>query len=608
MEPSFLYSPDQKKESTSPSLLYPLLLLLVTFALYSGKLFVPFMWDDYPFILQNESIHSLGNIPHFFVSDTSLLYRPLRQTLYAFSYALSAENPLGYHLVGMFLMGGSVLAVYRLLSLLSFAEYPEACFAGSLLFALHPVHADRVMMITASYDLLGDLFTLLALVGYIAARQKKKTKGFFLLPLVLFALALFSSENAAMLPFLLAAWEWCLKQEEGHIKKRVHFLFPFFLLLVLYLLLRGVVLQGFARDGGEESSYFSTLFLMPKVILHYLLLLFAPLHLFTYRGMDVPPFQNLTEVLSFLLSFIICLVLVLWGIRGRELPLLRFGLLWFFIALLPVSNIIPIGTVMEERYLFLPSVALSVWFLALYQQLRGKKSVLFAAVLFALFLGALAAEKNMSYRSENEKWLHDFHAMVQTLSLDEWKNLQKEAEAFSVNTASLQAPARNKDRSVLCYQAGNALRELHPFEAESLYRLALVLNPRNYPAWHNLFLLIQQRHREADMQEGLLRITMRKDVPPAIRTELLMMRMEWCIRQKGKCWKEAFRNLNAMQKTFTEEQHYSILRNAGIAFMAEGNMQKAREMFLKALTLSKKEETILKKKIAETEAAFTKQE
>src|SRR2546422_8166242 len=37
-------------------------------------------------------------------------------------------------------------------------------------------------------------------------------------------------------------------------------------------------------------------------------------------------------------------------------PLVALGILWVFVALLPVLNIIPIGALMGERLLYLPSV------------------------------------------------------------------------------------------------------------------------------------------------------------------------------------------------------------------------------------------------------------
>ena len=36
-------------------------------------------------------------------------------------------------------------------------------------------------------------------------------------------------------------------------------------------------------------------------------------------------------------------------------------MLWTFVGLLPVSNVVPIGALMAERFLYLPSVGLCIW-------------------------------------------------------------------------------------------------------------------------------------------------------------------------------------------------------------------------------------------------------
>ncbi len=591
---------DMNKESFSLTPYYPLLLLLLGLALYGGKLQVPFMWDDYPFILQNESIHTLSNIPQFFVSDTSLLYRPLRQVLYALSYAMFGESPLGYHLVGLLLFTGCLLCTYRLLVLLSASKEPALSFCCALLFALHPVHADRVMMITASYDILGDFFTLASFISFLSVRlESKQRRGGYLLSLMLFLFALLSSETGAVLPFLLLGYELCFKKEGRSFKKNLLFLRPFFLLLLAYLLLRAVVLHGFSRDGGaEQGNYLLTLFQMPEVFLGYLQLLVAPLHLFTYRGADALTLESMSSLPIPLSAFLFCFLLIGWGIWGKGDPLFRFSILWFFISLLPVSNIIPIGTIMEDRYLFIPSIALSLFSLALCERFRQKQTIfLLGLVLFTLFLGFLSAEKNKSYRSEQEKWLYDFHEMVQSLPASRWEAVKRKAEGFQINQANLTAPAVNKDRSILCYQAGNSLRESEPEKAETLYKIALVLNPRNYPAWHNLFVVILEKGAIGTVQEGLVRLAAERNLPIVIKVELLMMRMEWCIQKKHHCWKAPFQQLKKMQ--MTNEQRYSLFRNAGIGYLQEGEKPQAKTSFKKALQLSKKEANVLKKKIEE---------
>jgi tetratricopeptide (TPR) repeat protein len=65
------------------------------------------------------------------------------------------------------------------------------------------------------------------------------------------------------------------------------------------------------------------------------------------------------------------LCLVIWtgmrfaGSAERNRRLLAFGLFWFLIALIPVSNLVPTSTKMADRYLFLPTIGAILGILAL---------------------------------------------------------------------------------------------------------------------------------------------------------------------------------------------------------------------------------------------------
>jgi len=55
-------------------------------------------------------------------------------------------------------------------------------------------------------------------------------------------------------------------------------------------------------------------------------------------------------------SVVVLILLLLTAVWARKkYPLVSFSIGWFFICLLPVSNIIPIQTFLAERYLYLPS-------------------------------------------------------------------------------------------------------------------------------------------------------------------------------------------------------------------------------------------------------------
>ena len=74
-----------------------------------------------------------------------------------------------------------------------------------------------------------------------------------------------------------------------------------------------------------------------------------------------------------LLGILISFLLIAYALRKRKAnSLISFSICWFFLTLLPVSNIYPIGFYMAEHYLYLPSIG---FFLALAYGLNNVLSI-----------------------------------------------------------------------------------------------------------------------------------------------------------------------------------------------------------------------------------------
>lgn len=90
---------------------------------------------------------------------------------------------------------------------------------------------------------------------------------------------------------------------------------------------------------------------MFKVVASYIKLLFFPFNL--NADYVVPKID--ADISSFIISVLFIVTTVLLLVRlSQQRKLCGFFTAWFFITLLPVLNIIPIGNIMAERYLYLP--------------------------------------------------------------------------------------------------------------------------------------------------------------------------------------------------------------------------------------------------------------
>ena len=149
----------------------------------------------------------------------------------------------------------------------------------------------------------------------------------------------------------------------------------------------------------------------PFVILHYAFSLFLPLRLSadTKWPLVTSPLDWRVLIGG---AFIVAALALAWvASRNRETRPIAFGILWFFIALLPTSGLVPLSEPMNDHRMFFPFVGLIlavVWvgWLAI-QPLapRGAEGGRGFAVVdpFAMAYGTW--QRNLVWRTEESLWL-----------------------------------------------------------------------------------------------------------------------------------------------------------------------------------------------------------
>jgi len=405
-------------------------LFFLSFLAYLNAFENRFVWDDELFVVNNAEIRDLGTYPKFFMEGSQNLYRPLRTVLYAATYRFSGLKPAGYHLVGKALNSLTVCSLYALLALLF--NNRRGAFWGALLFALHPVHTEKVAYITSSFDILGDFFWLSAFACYVAYRRGGA--GSYLAgSLALFLLGLLSSETAAVTPMVIVlydltigksapgggpAWPGGGESAPGGVfavpggsrplrLRPFPFLWgPFFAVLAGYLLLRFSVLGAVSRTGGslvppDLAGYFVT---TAGVVAQYFRLMLVPWPLVPYHevGQAVRPYP-----FSLVVSAVgISAAVLAAALYYRRRPEYAFSFLWFFAVLSPNLNFIPTGTLMAERYIYVPSAVISFFASITFAKAsdKGKKllATLFFLVACVYFAGTFA--RNRAWRDEAALW------------------------------------------------------------------------------------------------------------------------------------------------------------------------------------------------------------
>jgi len=188
------------------------LLLLVMVVYYPG-VDARLVADDFHLVGRlgfADAMRSLGDTVGYGRNE----YRPAVAFSFALSNTLWNGDPRGYHLESILLHALNAVLMFAWLWLLT--KSTTISGAAAALFAVHPIHHERVVWIAARDSLLSTLFMLASLILYALARRRStqecgtgrgREKLFVVLSLVLFALSLLSYEGAVVLPGILIGLE-----------------------------------------------------------------------------------------------------------------------------------------------------------------------------------------------------------------------------------------------------------------------------------------------------------------------------------------------------------------------------------------------------------------
>jgi tetratricopeptide (TPR) repeat protein len=339
-------------------------LVAVTFAVYGGALSHEFLlnWDDSLYVTDNETIRGITGehvkeaFSRFYVGN----YAPVQIISYMIDYSVGGLRPGMFILSNVLLHAMNGLLLYWLL--IRITQRRGIGFLAACVFLLHPVQVESVAWISQRKNLLALFFFLASFHAYLSYRvaEKRMRALSYTVSVAAFALALLSKSVAIVLPLVLFLYDWCYRDPSGRPKWLANKI-PFLLIAGAALV---VALQSQLpeHDGGRMSyaieGPLSVFYTMLTVLVRYFKILFWPTEL---SALYMPPMKlgmDTTVALSALFAVALA-VLGLYLYRRRKELFFWYAL--FFIGLLPVSQIVPLVTFMNDRYLYFPMVGASAF-------------------------------------------------------------------------------------------------------------------------------------------------------------------------------------------------------------------------------------------------------
>jgi tetratricopeptide (TPR) repeat protein len=361
-----------------------LLLVLVATGANLPSLVPGFIHDDHAIVEKNDLVRDPSRLGAIFtkgywnVSEVPVqnLYRPLTILSFALNHAAGGDRPFGYRLVNLAL---HVLATLLLCAVArrvfgapgvpGTSGAPPALFdpplVAALLFAVHPVHTEVLGMVVGRAELLSAAGTLGCVLLFLRGREREAAGGRslprFAGSIACLIVGFLSKENAVVAPALALAADLLLARRRP--AWRFHAVAA--AALAGLLALRAAVLGGLVPAGAVHdvdnpivgAPFFQGRLTALAVLARYAVLLVAPLRLsIDYSFRAIPLADGLLDPWALGGAALVAAWAVGLLRAWRRSPAAAFALAWTGISAAPVANLIfPIGTIMAERLLYLPS-------------------------------------------------------------------------------------------------------------------------------------------------------------------------------------------------------------------------------------------------------------
>jgi Tfp pilus assembly protein PilF/4-amino-4-deoxy-L-arabinose transferase-like glycosyltransferase len=348
--------------------LLPLLLAAATFAVYARIFSHDFvtLWDDNFYVTNNPDAWGFSwiNIQGAFTNFYAGNYAPVQILSYMLDYTVWKFNPAGYLLSNILLHIINGLLFFRILA--RCGQEKIVALSATALFLLHPLQVETVAWVSQRKSLLAILFMLIAWEFYCRWRESLAGNRWipYAVSVAAFILSLLSKSVTVVFPLILILYDSSFTSDK---RLRLRDKLPFLVAALLVAIVTFIAQEpgsGGRTDYHGGSPWVTFLSMLP-VFCRYLGMLFWPFNLSADYAAPVHATADFTVMTAFLLLSIISVAG--WRLWKTNRPA-AFWILFFWLGLLPVSQVVPLVTMMNDRYLYLPLMGAT----ALFGMVAGK--------------------------------------------------------------------------------------------------------------------------------------------------------------------------------------------------------------------------------------------
>lgn len=359
-----------------------------------------------------------------------------------------------------------------------------------------------------------------------------------------YALALLSKENSLILPLLLFSYHYTFNKK-FKIKNFLILVSP----ILIYTLLRITLLNDLLPNQPHLGNLFQRAPGFFVAIANYLRLILFPFPLHMEYGNKIYRLIDPKAISGIALS----LSLLIYAFRKQKAgSLIFFAITWFFISLLPSSNIYPrIAFYMAEHYLYTPSIG---FFLVVASGLRSLYLIKNFKPFVILFISSLAVLYSYLTIKQNNYWKEPVTFYERTLKY------APDSARVHFNLGTVYA-----DRNLI----DKAINE---------YKKALELKPDYALVYNNLGVIFDKQSR---FEEAIIQYKMAINIKPNLAETRNNLGSTYI---KMNLLDEA---ILEFEKSIELKANYApVYNNIGMAYYKKGDLENAIENYERSIKLN----------------------
>lgn len=315
-------------------------------------------WDDDAFVLHANVIHWFDTAWQVRLTTPHIGYAiPIPTAVHAVLHRIfGEEQPWAFHLINVVVHMGNAVLVFTLFRRLGVET--KAATGGVLLWAIHPVMAEPVAWVTGLKDLLSMSGVVLSLLAVHELARRRSSLLIWLLIVVGPILAMGSKPTGVVVgPMMLLVVVFWWKRLRPSMRRWGLGVAGGWTVVGLALSAWSYVVHD--QMGGHDMATFSVgrvCRALEVMLRNYVFPInLSPAYIYT-------PGQLSSYVIG--LALIGLALLIGWRTWKRR-SLISLGVGWAAIALVPVSNIVPMNRFVADSYLYTPTLgialAVTVW-------------------------------------------------------------------------------------------------------------------------------------------------------------------------------------------------------------------------------------------------------